>query len=73
MMTWSYLSQVSGSRNRLAKGAKPVPVARNHSRLPGRRASCTTVPTGFGRRMISSPTWMCCSREVRGPSGTLIE
>ncbi len=51
----------------------PVPVAKNHSRLPGRSASSTSVPTGLGRRMISSPVLMCWSREVSGPSGTLIE
>ncbi len=43
---------VSGSRRSDAKGAKPVPVAKNQRRFPGSKASCTRVPTGLGRRMI---------------------
>jgi hypothetical protein len=57
----------------LAKGAIPVPVANRNSRLPGTSASWTSVPTGLGRITIVSPSARCCSREVSGPSGTLIE
>ena len=32
----------------------------------------TSVPVGLRPTMIESPTWMCCRREVSGPSGTLV-
>ena len=56
-----------------ANGAMPVPVANRNSRRPGTSASCTSVPTGFGRITMLSPAARCCSREVSGPSCTLIE
>ncbi len=56
-----------------AKGAMPVPVENRKSRLPGTSASWTSVPTGFARMTISSPSATCWRREVSGPSSTLIE
>mgnify|MGYP006202995971 CR=1 FL=1 len=39
---------------------------------PLRSISINKVPVGLRPTMIFSPTWMCCSREVRGPSCTLM-
>ena len=57
-----------------SEGRKPgARGERTRFACPANSASCTSVPTGLGRRMISSPAAICCSFEVSGPSGTLIE
>ena len=55
------------------KGARPVPVERNHRFRPGSRLSSSSVPTGLRPISTSSPFTMFWRREVSGPSCTLIE
>ena len=57
----------------LRAAANPVPVLISQRFRPGRRLSSTSVPVGLRLTRISSPTLICCRREVSGPSGTLIE
>ena len=55
------------------KVATPVPVAIRYRLRPGLTLSITSVPTALELTKNSSPTLMCCKRDVNGPSCTLIE
>ena len=53
-------------------GASPVPELNRYRRLPGFRSRSSSVPVGLRLMRTSSPGLTCCSREVSGPSGTLM-
>ena len=56
-----------------ALGANPVPVPSRYRFLPGRRLSRISVPVGLRPTRMRSPSCRCRSRDVSGPSGTLME
>ena len=66
----SKLSNVSGSRSKLIKGAIPVPLASNHKSPPNSKFASISVPVGLSPTFSVSPFLICCSLLVSGPSGT---